>query len=127
MPALIRDDISGWWRHRRVLRERARSLLDSVGLGARMKHRPPQLSGGERQRVAIARALMNEPSVLLCDEPTGNLDRQSADSIGELLWNLNRERDQAMIVVTHDAGLAAEGHRVLELIDGRLEQYVESS
>jgi predicted ABC-type transport system involved in lysophospholipase L1 biosynthesis ATPase subunit len=65
--------------------------------------------------------------VLLCDEPTGNLDRQSADSIGELLWNLNRERDQAMIVVTHDAGLAAEGHRVLELIDGRLEQYVESS
>ena len=127
MPALILHDMKGWWRQKRVLRDRARSLLDSVGLSERMKHRPPQLSGGERQRVAIARALMNEPSVLLCDEPTGNLDRQSADSIRELLWNLNRETKQAMVVVTHDAGLAAEGDRVLELLDGRLVEYVESS
>jgi len=127
MPALIREDMGSWWRQRKVLRERARSLLSSVGLAERMKHRPPQLSGGERQRVAIARALMNEPSVLLCDEPTGNLDRQSAESIRELLWNLNRETKQAMVVVTHDASLAAEGDRVQELIDGRLEQYVEST
>jgi len=127
MPAMIREDGLGWLRQKRALRERARSLLDSVGLAERVKHRPPQLSGGERQRVAIARALMNEPSVLLCDEPTGNLDRQSADSIRDLLWALNRDAGQAMVVVTHDASLAAEGHRVQELVDGRLVEVVESS
>ena len=127
MPALIREDMGSWLRQKKELRQRARSLLESVGLKERTKHRPPQLSGGERQRVAIARALMNEPSVLLCDEPTGNLDRQSADSIRDLLWELNRESGQAMIVVTHDASLAAGGHRVQELIDGRLVEFVESS
>jgi len=127
MPAMIREGAVSWMRQRRELRQRARSLLESVGLQDRMKHRPPQLSGGERQRVAIARALMNEPSVLLCDEPTGNLDRQSADSIRDLLWALNRDKAQSMVVVTHDANLAADGHRVMELIDGRLQQFVEST
>ena len=127
MPAMIREGAVSWMRQRGKLRQRARSLLESVGLQDRMKHRPPQLSGGERQRVAIARALMNEPSVLLCDEPTGNLDRQSANNIRDLLWALNRDQGQSMVVVTHDANLAAEGHRVMELIDGRLQQFVEST
>ena len=127
MPAMIREDASGWWRQRKVLRKRAEELLERVGLTERRKHRPPQLSGGERQRVAIARALMNEPPVLLCDEPTGNLDRQSADSIRDLLWGLNRDHGQTMVVVTHDSELAAAGHRVMELLDGRLREFAETT
>ncbi|MHC4952745.1 MAG: ABC transporter ATP-binding protein [Planctomycetota bacterium] len=127
MPAMIREDAGSWWRQKRELKKRAVSLLDSVGLSGRRRHRPPQLSGGERQRVAIARALMNEPPLLLCDEPTGNLDRQSANSIRDLLWELNRERGQSMVVVTHDASLAQEGHRVMELRDGRVKEFAESS
>jgi lipoprotein-releasing system ATP-binding protein len=125
MPALIREDAISWWRRRKELRARARHLMDQVGLKDRMKHKPPQLSGGERQRVAIARGLMNEPELLLCDEPTGNLDRRSAESIKELLWGLNAEQKQTMVVVTHDPNLAAEGNRVLELLDGRLKEYEE--
>jgi len=127
MPAMIQHDAGSWWRQKKRLRRRAEELLASVGLAARMRHRPPQLSGGERQRVAIARALMNEPPVLLCDEPTGNLDRASADSIRDLLWELNRENGQTMVIVTHDAQLAASGHRVMELLDGSLKEFVETS
>jgi len=125
MPALIREDALGWWRRRRELRARARHLMEQVGLRDRMRHKPPQLSGGERQRVAIARALMNDPELLLCDEPTGNLDRHSAESIKELLWGLNRDQGQTMVVVTHDPNLAGEGDRVLELLDGTLKEYEE--
>jgi len=125
MPALIREDAASYWRRRRELKERAAHLMEQVGLKDRMRHKPPQLSGGERQRVAIARALMNEPELLLCDEPTGNLDRHSAESIKELLWGLNREQGQTMVVVTHDPNLAGEGDRVLELLDGRLKEYRE--
>ncbi|MHC4449026.1 MAG: ABC transporter ATP-binding protein [Planctomycetota bacterium] len=125
MPALIREDAISWWRRRKELRARARHLMEEVGLKDRMKHKPPQLSGGERQRVAIARGLMNEPELLLCDEPTGNLDRRSAEAIKELLWGLNAEQKQTVVVVTHDPNLAAEGDRVLELLDGRLKEYEE--
>ena len=125
MPALIREDAMGYWRQRRALRARAAHLMEQVGLKERMRHKPPQLSGGERQRVAIARALMNEPELLLCDEPTGNLDRHSAEAIKELLWGLNRDAGQTMIVVTHDPNLAAEGDRVLELLDGTLKEFEE--
>lgn len=121
MPTMI---LQGWGDFRRrkgEITKRAMHLLDRVGLTPRMKHRPPQLSGGERQRVAIARALMNEPDVLLCDEPTGNLDRHTAEGVKELLWDLHRSDEQAMIVVTHDATLAAQTDRTLELVDGRLE------
>jgi lipoprotein-releasing system ATP-binding protein len=121
MPALILRSWLSWRAARRELRERARSLLERVGLGARMRHRPPQLSGGERQRVAIARALMNQPPILLCDEPTGNLDRRTAEGVRELLWDLNRTERQSMIVVTHDAGIAGQAHRTLTLVDGRLD------
>ena len=120
MPAMI---LEGWGRYRRQKKQhkqRARALLERVGLGERMRHKPPQLSGGERQRVAIARALMNAPPVLLCDEPTGNLDRRTAQDVRELLWDLNRTDKQSMILVTHDYGLAVDAHRTLELVDGTL-------
>jgi len=100
--------------------ERARQLLDKVGLGARVSHRPGQLSGGERQRVAVVRALINQPKLLLADEPTGALDRASAQGLGDLLVQLNREDGVTLIVVTHALDLARRMGRVLELRDGRL-------
>ncbi len=120
MPAMILDGYAHWRRQKKVLRQRARDILERMGLSKRMKHRPKELSGGERQRVAIARALMNRPAVLLCDEPTGNLDRKTAQGVKELLWDLNRTDRQTMIVVTHDPTFAAEADRTSELIDGRL-------
>ena len=100
--------------------ERARKLLEQVGLGARLDHRPGQLSGGERQRVAVVRALINQPLVLLADEPTGALDRSSAENLGQLLVELNRERNLTLIVVTHALDLAGKMQRRLELREGRL-------
>jgi lipoprotein-releasing system ATP-binding protein len=127
MPALILRSWAAYQGDRRQLKERARSLLERVGLGARMRHRPGQLSGGERQRVAIARALMNSPPILLCDEPTGNLDRRTAEGVRDLLWDLNRTERQSMILVTHDAGIAGQAHRTLVLVDGRLEGRTEAA
>jgi ABC-type lipoprotein export system ATPase subunit len=100
--------------------ERARKLLQRVGLEARLHHRPGQLSGGERQRVAVVRALINQPKLLLADEPTGALDRASAHSLGQLLAGLNREEGVTLVVVTHAADLARQMQRALELRDGAL-------
>lgn len=100
---------------------RAKRLLERVGLAERMSHRPGQLSGGERQRVAVVRALINGPQLLLADEPTGALDRASAEQLGELLVELNREEGVTLIVVTHALDLARRMKRVLELRDGKLE------
>ena len=102
--------------------DRARRLLERVGLGQRLKHRPGQLSGGERQRVAVVRALINEPQLLLADEPTGALDRVSADQLGRVLLDLNRETRVTLIVVTHALSLARGMERLLELRDGRLDR-----
>lgn len=101
--------------------ERAHRLLRRVGLEERLGHRPGQLSGGERQRVAVVRALINQPKLVLADEPTGALDRASAQALGRLLVELNREEGVTLIVVTHAAELARQMSRVLELRDGRLE------
>ena len=100
--------------------QRAERLLKRVGLEHRFNHRPGQLSGGERQRVAVVRALINQPKLLLADEPTGALDRGSADGLAKLLTELNREENVTLIVVTHALDLARQMQRVFELEDGRL-------
>ena len=104
---------------RRERRKRAAGLLDQVGLGKRMNHRPAQLSGGERQRVAIARALANEPDVVLADEPTGNLDSRTGREIFELLERLNAA-GQTIVMVTHNLELARRAKRLFEMRDGRI-------
>jgi len=116
VPSLARDDKAA----RQAAVERARRLLDRVGLGGRLNHFPGQLSGGERQRVAVVRALVNAPALLLADEPTGALDRASADALGQLLVELNREERLAMIVATHAPALADRMGRILRLEEGRL-------
>jgi len=120
MPSLVGAGVAGWGRQSRQAHRRAAEMLESVGLGQRTRHRPAQLSGGERQRVAIARALMNEPQVLFCDEPTGNLDSDSGAAILDLLRGLQRERGCTLAIVTHDERIAAVGDRVLRLKDGHL-------
>ncbi|MBN1587270.1 MAG: ABC transporter ATP-binding protein [Candidatus Omnitrophica bacterium] len=104
----------------RNVRGRAAELLDQVGLADRVKHRPSQLSGGEKQRVAIARALMNSPEVLLCDEPTGNLDTVNGRAIKQILWKLNRDQGKTVVIVTHDLELTRDADRVIELCDGKI-------
>jgi lipoprotein-releasing system ATP-binding protein len=100
--------------------ERARRLIEQVGLGDRVDHRPAELSGGERQRVAVARALIRNPRLLLCDEPTGNLDRVSADNVASLLLDLHLRQQRILIVVTHSAAMAARFPKRFELADRRL-------
>jgi ABC-type lipoprotein export system ATPase subunit len=102
------------------LHERARAILDQLSMSHRLKHRPAQLSGGERQRVAIARALINNPRVLFADEPTGNLDAETGRQIMNVLEKLHREKNQTVLMVTHDRSLAREADRVLLLKDGHL-------
>jgi putative ABC transport system ATP-binding protein len=103
-------------------RKRATELLERVGLGERLEHYPDELSGGQKQRVATARSLINDPNILLADEPTGNLDRDTGDSILELFDDLRAERDVAVVTVTHDQYVADAADRVVNLIDGRVQE-----
>jgi lipoprotein-releasing system ATP-binding protein len=116
----------GFRSRRRELQARAISLLEELGMGARLRHKPSQLSGGERQRVAIARALMNRPRVLFADEPTGNLDAQTGLQIMSVLERLHRASGQTVVMVTHDRAIARQADRVLVLSDGRLSPAADS-
>lgn len=115
VPTLVRER-----NQRRESVPRARALLEEVGLADRADHRPARLSGGERQRVAVVRALINQPRLLLADEPTGSLDRRNSERLGDLLCRLNATHGVALVVATHDLGLARRMGRVLELREGRL-------
>ena len=111
--------LKAWWERNKA-ETRARSLLERLGLGRRLDHMPNQLSGGEQQRAAIARALINGPQLLLCDEPTGNLDSENGKNILNLLKQLNKEEKTTVVMVTHDKDIAAIADRVVHLKDGLL-------
>ncbi len=122
MPMLVQRRFS-----KKEIRDRAKQLLDMVGLENKYTNKPSQLSGGQQQRVAIARALANEPKVLLGDEPTGNLDSRSANNVYELFDRLNRELNQTVIVVTHDEEFANRAGRRIHLVDGKIESDTNGS
>ncbi len=100
--------------------KKAEEILIDMGLGERLTHKPSELSGGEQQRVAIARALMNEPEILLCDEPTGNLDSKMGEEILNLLFDLNKKKSTTIVVVTHEKEIAGRANRIVQMRDGRL-------
>ena len=112
LPALLRGD------SKKRIMNRASGLLSDVGLSHRLHHKPSELSGGERQRVAVARSLMNEPKLILADEPAGNLDSGNAESLYELMWMLKEEREQTFVIVTHNEELARRADRTIRMEDG---------
>jgi lipoprotein-releasing system ATP-binding protein len=123
MPHMIRHGVWSYVRSRSGVRKEAAAMLERVGLGHRLDHHPSELSGGEMQRAAIARALAGRPSIVLADEPTGNLDATSGQNVLELLRDLNRERALTMIMVTHDTQIAQQADRIVRLAEGRIEEW----
>jgi len=125
LPAMIRGktikaNIAGKMTRGQKARDRARDILKVVGMERRMSHRPGELSGGESQRVAIARALINEPEILLCDEPTGNLDSTTSESIYELLFDIKAKSNAALVIVTHNEHITSRMDEVIRLKDGKI-------
>jgi len=120
-PVMIGQGMLRYWTNRRRHKERACELLDMVGLSHRLKHRPSEMSGGEMQRAAIARALINEPEVLLADEPTGNLDHSTGQEVLSILRSLNRQRQLTIVMVTHDDSIAEGADRCVRLKAGLVE------
>jgi len=120
LPMMIQEGFLGYWRNRAAIKSRAQELLRRVGLEHRWHHKPRELSGGEMQRAAIARALIAQPELLLADEPTGNLDRETGRQILGLLTELQREQGLTIVMVTHDESIAATCDSVIHLVDGRI-------
>ena len=120
LPMMVNCSVFRWSGRRRRCYQKTGELLELVGLAGRTEHRPKELSGGERQRVAIARALINEPEILLADEPTGNLDSRTGKQIMDVLLKTNREQGQTILMVTHDQSLASQAHQVMHLQDGKM-------
>lgn len=121
-PALIGHGVLSYWRNRSKILDRAKDLAKTVGLDHRLNHRPSQLSGGEMQRTAIARALISDPSLLLADEPTGNLDQETGVSILKLLQSLNETQNLTIVMVTHDESIASQCDALVRLKGGRVER-----
>lgn len=126
-PLMIRHSAWTYWQRRREFQERAREILERVGLTHRLNHRPSELSGGEMQRAAIARSLVARPSVLLADEPTGNLDASTGREILDLLHKLNEEEQLTILMVTHDPLIAEQAHRTVKLQEGRMQVVKEAA
>ncbi|MBX3414997.1 MAG: ABC transporter ATP-binding protein [Pirellulales bacterium] len=120
-PIMVGNSLWSYWKSKRQHTAAATELLEMVGLGHRLKHRPRELSGGEMQRAAIARALIGAPEVLLADEPTGNLDHRTGGDIMQILRNLNHHRKLTIIMVTHDESIAEQADRIVRLADGRVQ------
>ncbi|NIL96386.1 MAG: ATP-binding cassette domain-containing protein, partial [Planctomycetales bacterium] len=121
-PLMIGHTTWGYLRNRGALHGQAKELLKLVGLGHRLKHKPRELSGGEMQRTAIARALINQPQVLLADEPTGNLDHATGQEILQILRSLNAQQNLTIVMVTHDDQIAGQADRQVRLVEGRIER-----
>ncbi len=121
-PVMIGQSVLKYWKNRHVNLERAKTLLDLVGLSHRLEHKPRELSGGEMQRAAIARSLICSPQLLLADEPTGNLDRQTGREILDTLRTLNEQENLTIVMVTHDLEIARQADRLVQLVEGRVEE-----
>jgi len=126
LPAMVQTNWFAWPARRKKLRAQAEKTLAAIGLADRASHRPSKLSGGEKQRVAIARALINEPKIVFCDEPTGNLDEKTSEHIHDLLWNINRTTGTTFVIVTHNEELAAKCDRIARMHEGRISEIVSN-
>ena len=126
-PLMIRYRLWEYWSNRSEIRQLGIEMIEKVGLGHRLKHRPAELSGGEMQRAAIARSLIGHPSVLLADEPTGNLDARTGDEIMSLLHELNETDDLTIVMVTHDDAIARQAERIVCLSEGRIQSLDEAA
>ena len=126
-PLMIRHSMVGYWKNRRLFRDQACEIINRIGLGHRLKHKPSELSGGEMQRAAIARALIANPQILLADEPTGNLDAETGHEIMKLLTSLNEDDHLTIIIVTHNDVIANQAHRIVRLNQGRIEALTEAA